>query len=237
MPSLRMSACLPVKRPYWHSPAGSGRTATAGRTARRTSGSRRRRRCRSPTRSATRALAATDSAKSATSTSISLMGRASRTRSGRPSACMRKTSACCGSISTPRCRRPRPAAAAGWSSRSSSRRATTSTPSTGTSTRTALVHRGQQSHHPAGRLAGHAGRAGRVHAQAGQVLQPESRARRGPRSLALLSRVRRRQPAGPRHANLACPHHAAGGQDPHHYRYTSELHVHNAVGGEYPDMH
>ncbi len=50
----------PVKAPYWRSPAGSGRTATAGRTARPASGSGRRQRCRPPTRSARRAqLAAT----------------------------------------------------------------------------------------------------------------------------------------------------------------------------------
>jgi primary-amine oxidase len=65
------------------------------------------------------------------------LGTASRTPSGRRSACMRRTLACCGSITTATSAPLRPAAAAGWSSRSSSRRTTTSTPSTGTSTRTA----------------------------------------------------------------------------------------------------
>ena len=81
-------------------------------------------------------LAATASARSPTSTPSCTTARASRPRSRTPSACTRRTTACCGSTST---RRParRSAGRGGWWSRSTRRWPTTSTSSTGASTRTA----------------------------------------------------------------------------------------------------
>ena len=83
-----------------------------------------------------RARAATASARSPTSTPSCTTAAASRTRSPTPSACTRRTTACCGSTST---RRPAPRSAGrgGWSSPSTRPWPTTSTSSTGASTRTA----------------------------------------------------------------------------------------------------